>query len=153
VAALRKAAASASIAQPGVAVRAVREVVKVEKSRDLLRVVSDIGRVQNRAGTQAALEGLRISQSPRDVARVARLADVKGNRTRAILKLFGRGAIILAVSTWSLAWWILGAMLTVLTFVVALKRAVERTTERYCERRRARRARALDRYAAMTARA
>jgi hypothetical protein len=44
-------------------------------------------------------------------------------------------------------------MLTVLTFVVALKRAAERVTERYCERRRARRARALDRYVAMTARA
>jgi hypothetical protein len=153
VAALRNAVAGASIAQPVMAVRAVREVVKVEKSRDLVRVVSDVGRVQSRAGTQAALDGLRIAQGPRDVARVARLADVKGNRTRAILKLFGRGAIILAASTFSLAWWIFGACLTVLTFVVALKHTVERATERYCERRRARRARALDRYMAMTARA
>jgi hypothetical protein len=153
VAALRNAVAGTSIAQPAVAVRAVREVVKVDKSRDLVRVVSDIGRVQSRAGTQAALDGLRIAQGPRDVARVARLADVKGNRTRAILKLFGRGAIVLAASTFSLAWWVFGAMLTVLTFVVALKRAAERVTERYCERRRARRARAFDRYVAMTARA
>ena len=70
---------------------------------------------------------------------IARLADVKGNRTRAILKMFGRGALFLAASTFSLAWWILGAMLTVLSFVTALKRTVERATERYCERRRAKR--------------
>jgi hypothetical protein len=41
----------------------------------------------------------------------------------------------------------------VLSVVASLKRTCERATERYCERRRARRLRALDRYAAMTARA
>jgi hypothetical protein len=153
VATLRKAVAGSSIARPAVAVRAVREAVKVEKSRALVRVANDIGRVQSRAGTQAALDGLRIAQGPRDVARIARLADVKGNRTRAILKLLGRGAIILTASTFSLAWWVFGAILTVLTFVAALKHAAERATERYCERRRARRARALGRCMAMMARA
>jgi hypothetical protein len=153
VSALRNAVSGASITQPALAVRAVREAVKVEKSRDLVRLVSDVGRVQSRAGTQAALEGLRISRGPRDVARVARLADVKGSRTRAILKMFGRGALFLATSAFSLAWWVLGAMLTVLSIVIALKRTVERATERYCERRRARRSRALERYMAMTARA
>lgn len=153
VSALRHAVGNASIAQPAVAVRAVREAVKVEKSRDLVRLVSDVGHVQSRAGTRAALDGLRVAQGPRDVARVARLADVKGNRTRAILKLFGRGALFLAVSAFSLSWWVLGAMFAVLSFVAALKRIVERATERYCERRRVRHARALDRYMAMTARA
>jgi hypothetical protein len=149
--ALRRAVGSASITEPTMAVRAAREAVKVEKSRDLVRMVGDIGRVQSKAGTQAALDGLKIAQGPRDVARVARLADVKGTRTRAILKMFGRGALFLAASAFNLAWWILWAVLTVLGFVIALKRTCERATERYCERRRARRARALDRYAAMTA--
>ena len=153
VTALRSAVSSANIAQPAVAVRAVRQAVKVEKSRDLVRLVSDVGRVQARAGTQAALDGLRIAQGSRDVARLARLADVKGSRTRAILKMFGRGALFLVASAFSLAWWVLGAVFTVLMFVVALKRAVERATERYCERRRTNRARALERYMAMTARA
>jgi hypothetical protein len=151
--ALRSAVSGASIAQPAVAVRAVRGAVKVEKSRDLVRFVSDVGRVQSRAGTQAALDGLRIAQGPRDVARVARLADVKGSRTRAILKMFGRGALFLAAGAFNLAWWVIGAIFTVLMFVASLKRAVERATERYCERRRGRRLRALDRYMAMTARA
>jgi len=153
VTALRNAVSGASITQPAVAVRAVREAVKIEKSRDLVRLVSDVGRVQSRAGTQAALDGLRIAQGPRDVARVARLADVKGSRTRAILKLFGRGALFLAASAVSLAWWVFAAILTVLGFVTALKRSVERATERYCENRRAKRARALEKYLAMTARA
>jgi hypothetical protein len=149
--ALRHAVGNASIAQPATAVRAVREAVKVEKSRDLVRMVGDVGRVQSRAGTQAALDGLRIAHGPRDVARIARLADVKGNRTRAILKMFGRGALFLAASAFNLAWWILWALLTVLGFITALKRMTERCTERYCERRRSKRARALERYMAMTA--
>jgi hypothetical protein len=152
-AALRRAVANASVTEPATAVRAVREAVKVEKSRDLMRMVGDVGRIQNKAGTQAALDGLRIAQGPRDVARLARLADAKGNRTRAILKMFGRGALFLAASAFNLAWWIFGALLTLLSIVVALKRTCERATERYCERRRARRLRALDRYAAMTAHA
>jgi hypothetical protein len=151
--ALRRAAGNVSIAEPAVAVRAARQAVKVEKSNDLLKMVGDVGRVQSRAGTQAALDGLKISQGPRDVARVARLADVKGSRTRAILKMFGRGALFLTAGAASLAWWVFGAVLTVLGFVVALKRMVERATENYCDRRRARRARALDRYRAMTVRA
>jgi hypothetical protein len=151
--AIRRAIANVSIAEPAVAVRAVRQAVKVEKTQDLVKMVSDVGRVQSRAGTRAALDGLRVSQGPRDVAKVARLADVKGNRTRAILKMFGRGALFLAVSAFNLAWWVLGAIITVLSFVMALKRATERATERYCERRREKRIRALERYRAMTVRA
>jgi hypothetical protein len=151
--ALRRAIGNASVTEPATAVRAVREAVKVEKSRDLMRMVGDVGRVQSKAGTQAALDGLRIAQGPRDVARLARLADAKGNRTRAILKMFGRGALFLAASAFNLAWWIVWALLTVLGFITALKRTTERCTERYCDRRREKRARAIERYALMTARA
>jgi hypothetical protein len=151
--ALRRAFGSVSITDPTLAVRGVREAVKVEKSRGLMRMVGDLGRVQGKAGTQAALDGLRIAQGPRDVARLARLSDVKGTRTRAILKMFGRGALFLAVSAFNLAWWIFWAILTVFGLISALKRTTERCTERYCEHRRAKRARALERYALMTAHA
>jgi hypothetical protein len=151
--ALRRAVSNISVTEPATAARAVREAVKVEKSRDLVRMVGDLGRVQSKAGTQAALDSLKIAQGPRDVARIARLADVKGNRTRAILKMFGRGALFLAASAFHLAWWIFWALLTIVGFVTALKRTCERATERYCDRRRARRLRAFERYAAMTARA
>jgi hypothetical protein len=126
--------------QPATAVRAVRDVVKVEKAQNLARFVGDVGRVQARAGTQAALDGLRLAEGPRDMSRVARLAATKGGKTRAILKLAGRGAILLLVGTFNLAMWIFWALFTVLGFITALKRACERVTERHCARRKLRRA-------------
>ena len=50
--------------EPAVAVRAAREAVKVEKADDLLRLARDVGRVQTKAGTQAALDGLKIADTP-----------------------------------------------------------------------------------------
>ena len=80
---LRSALRGASITQPAAAVRAAREAVKVEKAQDLVRLVGDVGRVQTRAGTQAALDGLKLAEGPRDMSRVARLAAAKGGKTRA----------------------------------------------------------------------
>jgi hypothetical protein len=100
-----------------------------------------VGRVQTRAGTQAALDGLKLAEGPRDMSRVARLAATKGGKTRAILKLAGRGAIVLTVGAFNLATWMLWALVTAFGMVSALKRMTERTTERYCARRRLRRAR------------
>lgn len=138
---LKRALRNASITEPAVAVRAAREAVKVEKAQDLVRLVGDVGRVQAKAGTQAALDGLKLAEGPRDVSRIARLAAAKGGKTRAILKLAGRGAILLTVGTFNLAMWVFWAMLTILGFVSSLKRMTERTTERYCARRKLRRAR------------
>ena len=47
--------------------------------------MSDIGRVQSRAGTQAALEGLRLAEGPREMSRIAKLAEKKDGKTRTIL--------------------------------------------------------------------
>jgi hypothetical protein len=63
--ALSRAVRGASVAEPAVAVRASREAVKVEKAQELVRFVGDVGRVQARAGTQAALDGLKLAQGPR----------------------------------------------------------------------------------------
>jgi hypothetical protein len=144
-AALRRAVTSASITQPGVAVRGARQAVKLEKGRDLLRLVGDVGRVQSRAGTQAALDGLKLAEGPRDMSRIARLAATKGGKTRAILKLAGRGALLLTIGTFNLAMWVFWAALTILGFVTSLKRTAERMTERYCVRRKLRRARERER--------
>ena len=59
---LRSAIKGASMTQPAAAVRAAREAVKVEKARDLVRLVGDVGRVQSRAGTQAALDGMKLAR-------------------------------------------------------------------------------------------
>ncbi len=123
------------------AVRAAREAVKVEKTQELVRLVGDVGRVQAKAGTQAALDGLKLAEGPRDMSRIARLAAAKGGKTRAILKLVGRAAIFLTVGAFNLATWLFWAMLTIFGFVASLKRAAERVTERYCARRKRRLAR------------
>ena len=153
VAALKRAAGSMSLIQPAVAVRAAREAVKVEKSEGLVRLVSDVGRVQSKAGTKAALDGLKISEGPRDMAKVARLAEAKGGKTRAILKLFGRGAILLTASAFNLFSWLLTAIFTLFGFCSACKKTVERATERQIARRKARREHQCLRFAVMTARA
>jgi hypothetical protein len=132
---------ASSLTEPVVAVRAAREAVKVEKTQSLMRAVGDVGRLQSKAGTQAALDALKIAQGPRDLARMARLADVKGSRTRAILKTLGRSAIFLGSTAFTLFSWLFAAVITVLGFLAAVKRTTERATERYCERRRTRRAR------------
>jgi hypothetical protein len=143
--ALRGAFRGASITQPAAAVRAAREAVKVEKAQGLMRLVGDVGRVQAKAGTQAALDGLKLARGPRDMAKVAGLAAAKGGKTRAILKLAGRGAFLLTISAFNLTMWIFWAILTVLGFVSSLKRMTERCTERYCARRRRRIARERER--------
>ncbi|KAB2881795.1 MAG: hypothetical protein F9K38_09280 [Pseudorhodoplanes sp.] len=143
--AMRKGLAAASITEPAVAVRAVREAVKVEKADDLLRLTRDVGRVQTKAGTRAALDSLKIAESPREMTRVARLAESKGAQTRAILKYLGRGAIALTVAAFDLVLWIFWAALLVLGFVVSMKRAVERSTERHLLRKKARRLAAQER--------
>ena len=137
--ALKRAINSASIAEPAAAARGVRGAVKVEKAQELVRLVGDVGRVQARAGTRAALDGLKLAEGSRDMSRIARLAAAKGGKTRAILKLAGRGAIVLTVGTFNLATWLLWAIVTLLGFVSSLKRMAERITERYCARRKRRR--------------
>ncbi len=136
--ALKRVINSASIAEPAAAMRGAREAVKVEKAQELVRLVGDVGRVQARAGTRAALDGLKLAEGSRDMSRIARLAAAKGGKTRAILKLVGRGAIVLTVGTFNLATWVFWAIVTVFGFVSSLKRMAERITERYCVRRRLR---------------
>jgi hypothetical protein len=128
--------ASLSLATPAVVVRSAREAVKVEKANGLVKLVGDVGRVQTRAGTRAAFDSLKLADGPRDVSRIASLAEKNGGKTRAILKTLGRGAIFLAVSSFDLAWWIFGALFSLLGFAASAKAAVERMTLRHLDRRK-----------------
>jgi hypothetical protein len=138
---LKGSVSARSLAQPAAAARTMREAVRVEKAQPLLRLVGDVGRVQASAGTRAALDGLRLAEGPRDMSKLARLAAAKGGKTRAILKLVGRSAIVLAVGAFDLAMWLFWALVTLLGFVASLKRMTEAIIERSCMRRRLRRAR------------
>ncbi len=138
--------AGAAIADPTTAIREARTVVKAEKADGLMKLANDVGRVQSKAGTQAALDGLKLAQGPRDMARVAKLAEKKGSKTRAILKTLGRGAILLSLATFNLVAWIMGAVLTLFGLLSSAKSATERLTQRAIDRGKARR---RERYQAM----
>lgn len=133
------AIAGATLTQPAVAIRAAREAVKLDKAGGILAVVRDVGRVQGKAGTQGALDAMKISRGPQDVVRIAKLAEKKGGKTRAILKLLGVGAIALASGSMQLVSWILWAVLALFGFASSTKGAVERFTLHRLARRRAER--------------
>ena len=130
--------AGAAVTEPAVAVRAAREAIKVEKADGLVKLVSDVGRVQSKAGTQAALDGLKLAEGPREMSRIAVLAEKKGSKTRAILKTLGRGAILLSIASFNLAAWVLGAILILIGLVSSAKSAVERMTLRHLARKKER---------------
>jgi hypothetical protein len=148
------ALSKASITAPGEALRLARDAVKLDRAEGVMTMMRDVGRVRAKAGTGAALEGLKLSEGPRDVARIARLAETKGGKTRAILKLAGRAAFALTVAVIDLLSWVFTAFCAVFGFCSAVKRTTERTTERYLywrKRRRARRQAAAVRQAAVVA--
>ncbi|MFN3350850.1 hypothetical protein [Pseudorhodoplanes sp.] len=138
--ALKHAIDGASKTNPAATVRAVRGAVKLEKADDLFRLTRNVGEVQAKAGTRAALDGLKLSDSPREMTRVAKLAQKEGGRTRAVLKFLGRGAIALTALAFDLSLWILWAALTLFGFVSSAKGAAERATWRSLQKRKVRRA-------------
>jgi hypothetical protein len=131
-----KRVGAAGFAAPVLAVHAVRDAVKVEKAQGLMDVIRNAGRVQSKAGTQAALDGLKLAEGPRDLARVAKLAEKKGGKTRAILKLLGRGALVLTIGSFQLASSIFWLLFALLGFVSALKAGVERAVLAHIRRRK-----------------
>jgi hypothetical protein len=142
VAAARRAVADGFM-QPAAAARGLREAVKLEKAEPLIDLFRDAGRVQAKAGTRAALDGLKLAEGPKDIARVAKIAERNGGKTRAILKLGGRAAIALTVGAMTLAQWSFTALLWLVWLLALVKSLTERTTRRciaVSKRRRARRA-------------
>src|SRR5262249_11201724 len=139
-AALRQAFSRQMLIRPALAVRAAREAVKVEKAGGLFELARDVGRVRSSSGTRAAMDGLKLAEEPKDVSRLARLAEAKGPKTRAVIKLLGRGAIMLTSGLASLAGWLLWALVNLVWLAAAIKRAAERITLHAIRRRKARRA-------------
>ena len=126
----------AGLSGPAMTERAGREAVKVERAGGLLQFARDVGRVEKAAGGRAAVDGLKIAKEPSDMTRVAKLAEKEGSRTRAILKIAGRGAIALAAFAFDASVWLLGALFALFGFVSALKSATERATLRILRHRK-----------------
>jgi hypothetical protein len=136
---LVKAARRTGRLNPVLAVRAAREVVKVEEAGGLMELAGNVGRVEGKAGTQAALDSLQVAEGPQDMSRLARLAATQGGKTRAIIKLLGRAAIVLTASAIDLAMWLFWTAFALFGFASSCKALVERVTLRYIRWRKARR--------------
>ena len=138
---LQNAVASGSVMRPGQTMTAIRAAFHAEKAGALVRLAKDVGRVAEKAGARGALDTLRIAEGPKDVARAARLAESKGGQTRAILKVLGRGALLLAAGAFNLTLWVFGALLALFGFLSSIKATTERLTLSWLHRKKARRLR------------
>ena len=138
---LQNAVASGSVLRPGQTISAIKAAFHAEKAGALVRLAKDVGRVGEKAGMRGALDTLRIAEGPKDVARAARLAESKGGQTRAILKVLGRGALLLAAGAFDLTLWVFGALLALFGLLSSIKATTERLTQSWLLRRRARRLR------------
>jgi hypothetical protein len=138
---LQRAVASGSVLRPGETARAIKAAFRAEKAGGLVRLGKDVGRVTERIGTRGAFDTLKIAEEPKDVARAARLAAAKGGKTRAIIKILGRGALLLTAGAFSLTSWMFGALLTLLGLLSSIKATTERATQAWCDRKRAQRLR------------
>ncbi|OAF15810.1 hypothetical protein [Bradyrhizobium neotropicale] len=138
---LQNAVASGSVLRPGETVSAIKAAFRAEKAGALVRLGKDVTRVAEKTGARGAMDSLRIAEGPKDVARAARLAEAQGGKTRAIMKLLGRGALLLAGGAFDLALWLFGAAMTLFGLLSSIKATTERLTQAWCDRRRARRLR------------
>jgi hypothetical protein len=138
---LQQAVGSGSIARPVQTVSAISAAFRAEKAGGLVRLAKDVGRVGEKAGARGALDTLKIAEGPEDVARAARLAETSGGKTRAILKLLGRGALLLAAGAFDLSLWVFGAVFALVSFLVSIKATTERMTQSWIDRGKRRRLR------------
>ena len=138
---LQNAVASGSVMRPGQTIGAIRAAFHAEKAGALVRLAKDVGRVSEKAGTRGALDTLRIAEGPKDLARAARLAESKAGQTRAILKVLGRGALLLAAGAFNLSLWLFGALLALFGFLSSIKATTERLTLSWLHAKKARRLR------------
>jgi hypothetical protein len=136
---LQQAVATGSVLRPAESLGAIKAAFRAEKAGGLVRLAKDAGRIGEKAGTRGALDTLRIAEGPKDVARAARLAEAKGGQTRAIIKLLGRGALLLTVGAFNLALWIFGALLALAGLLSSIKATAERLTTTWLKRKKARR--------------
>jgi hypothetical protein len=138
---LQNAVASGSVLRPGQTASAIKAAFHAEKAGALVRLAKDVGRVSEKAGARGALDTLRVAEGPQDVARAARLAESKGSRTRAILKMLGRGGLLLAAGAFDLSLWVFGALLALFGLLSSIKATSERVTQSWLDHKKARRLR------------
>src|ERR1700729_3468879 len=138
---LQNAVETGSVMRPGQTVAAIKAAFRPGEAGALVRLAKDVGRVGEKAGMRGALDTLQIADGPKDVARAARLAESKGGQTPPVLKILGRGALLLAAGAFDLTLWVFWAVLALFGFLSSIKATTERLTLSWLLRKKARRLR------------
>jgi len=138
---LREAVTSGSLMRPGQTLGAIKAAFRVEKAGGFVRLGKDVARVTSNSGTRGAMDVLRIAEGPKDVSRAAKLAEKMGGKTRAVIKLLGRGALLLFAGLMQLVWWVFLMLFALFGVLSAIKSTTERATWFVIRRGKARRLR------------
>jgi hypothetical protein len=138
---LEQAVASSATTSPARTVGAIRAAFNAEKAGALVRMAKDVGRISEKAGARGALDTLKIAEGPEDVARAARLAETSGGKTRALIKLLGRGALLLTTGAVDLLLWVFGAAFALFSLLASIKATTERLTQAWIDHGKRRRLR------------
>jgi hypothetical protein len=138
---LEEAVASSSVLHPSNSVSAISAAFRAEKAGALVRLAKDVGRITEKVGTRGALDTLKIAEGPKDVSRAARLAEAEGGKTRAILKILGRGALLLLGGAFDLTLWLFSALFALFGVLATIKSTTERATQAWLDHRKSRRLR------------
>ncbi len=88
---------------------AARTAVRWDDLAPLAAVGRNTARMMSRAGYRAADDLLALARSPAEIARGARLADRYGDATRGVVRVLGRGAIVLTRALSELVGWVMAA--------------------------------------------
>jgi ATP-dependent protease HslVU (ClpYQ) peptidase subunit len=138
---LAEAVASSSVLHPSHSVSAISAAFRAEKAGALVRLAKDVGRITEKVGTRGALDTLKIAEGPKDVSRAARLAEAEGGKTRAILKILGRGALLLLGGAFDLTLWLFSALFALFGLLATIKSTTERATQAWLDHGKSRRLR------------
>jgi hypothetical protein len=116
----RQAARAAASLDPSATRAALSSSIRPAAFWEIGDMAGDLTRVTTKAGARSAQDALTLARDSGDLRRLARLAESQGSSTRAVLKLFGRGAIVLAASAATLASWVFGGVIWVLGALLLL---------------------------------
>jgi hypothetical protein len=120
--AVRQALAAARRVELSEARTLARQAVRPGAVGRLRALSEDAATLYARTGQRGVMQTLALAENADEVGRAARLAASQGSRTRAILKVLGRGALVLGGVLGSLVSWLLAAMAWMVAVAVLARR-------------------------------
>jgi hypothetical protein len=137
--ALKASLAAAGRLEFGGMRNASARVLRPAAVAELRQLGGDVSTVYRRTGARGAQDVLSVAGSGSEVRTAARIAVAKGTKTRAILKVLGRGVLLAGSLSLTLAGWLLtliGFFFAVVSFARRLGELIGRLLWRIVDMRR-----------------